>query len=66
MRRAAVPASLKNVCEGDKIGLHIVVGVVDAVPDLLPGREVNDAVEAVSAKQVSTSAVSARFARMNL
>ena len=47
MRRAAVPASLKNVCEGDKIGLHIVVGVVDAVPDSCLGREVNDAIEAV-------------------
>ena len=40
-------AGLQDIGEGDEVGLHVVVGVVDAVPDAGLGREVDDPVEAV-------------------
>ncbi len=47
MRSAAMPASLQDVREGNEIRLHIVVRVIDAVPDACLGCEVNDAIETV-------------------
>ena len=61
-----MPTSFQDICEGDEIGLHIIVWVVDAVAD--PGlcREMNDPVEAMLRETSFDRGMSARFARIKL
>ena len=64
MLSAAMPASLKDICKGNQVGLHIIVGMVDAVAHPCLGREMNDPVETVLGETgFNLSAIWARSAR---
>ena len=45
-----MPAALQDIRKADQIGLHVVVRMVNAVPDAGLCSEINDAVEAVVCK----------------